>query len=121
VNLPAGAFPVSIAAGDLDGDLRPDLVTANSDGNDVSVLLADATGGVTGPVAYPTANGAQSVAIADLDNDGRRDLAVANGNSVAALLGDGLGGFAPAVDYATGVAPLSVAVADFNDDGRRDP
>jgi hypothetical protein len=35
----AGSQPVSVAVADLDGDTVPDLVTANFNGNDVSVLL----------------------------------------------------------------------------------
>ncbi|MEO8690623.1 MAG: VCBS repeat-containing protein, partial [Solirubrobacteraceae bacterium] len=119
-NFATGGQPTSVAVGDLNGDLRPDVVTANHLTSDVSVLLGDAFGGFTGPVEFPTANSAEGLAIADLDNDGSLDLAVANGNSVGVLLGAGLGGFAPAVDFATGTFPLSVAFADFNDDGRRD-
>jgi hypothetical protein len=34
-----GSYPTSVAAGDVNGDGRPDLVTANDANNDVSVLL----------------------------------------------------------------------------------
>jgi hypothetical protein len=121
-NLATGGSPVAVAAGDLNADLRPDIVTANENGNSVSVLLGSATGGFTGPVDHGLTGGGEGVAIADLDNDGKRDLAVTNGNQVSVLLGDGLGGFAAAVDYDTGNGsfPWGVAVADFNDDGRRD-
>jgi hypothetical protein len=118
--LPTDTFPVAVAVGDLNGDLRPDIVTANESTNNVSVLLSGAMGGFTGPVNHGLANGGEGVAIADLDNDGKRDLAVTNGNQVSILLGDGLGGFAAAVDYPTGLFPWAVAVADFNDDGKRD-
>lgn len=36
-----GASPLAIAIGDLNGDGRPDLVTANHDANSVSVLLSN--------------------------------------------------------------------------------
>jgi hypothetical protein len=36
---PVGNLPVSVAVADLDGDTIPDLVTANTFGDDVSVLL----------------------------------------------------------------------------------
>ena len=35
----AGAGPTSVAVADLDGDTVPDLVTANSFSNDVTVLI----------------------------------------------------------------------------------
>src|SRR5436190_101124 len=38
------AVPEHIAAGDVDGDGRMDLVTANSDGGNVSVLSGNADG-----------------------------------------------------------------------------
>jgi hypothetical protein len=34
-----GAFPISVAVADVNGDSRLDVVTANNDSNDVSVLL----------------------------------------------------------------------------------
>jgi hypothetical protein len=39
VPLPPGTVPTSVAAVDLNGDGRPDLVTANVDRDSVSVLL----------------------------------------------------------------------------------
>jgi hypothetical protein len=39
-----GILPLSVAVADLNGDGRPDLVTANFDGNNVSVLLGGNTG-----------------------------------------------------------------------------
>ena len=46
----------------------------------------------------------QSVAIGDLNGDGKPDLAVAiyNSNVVSVLLGNGDGTFAPRTDFATG-------------------
>jgi FG-GAP repeat protein len=38
-NFPVGMNPVSIATGDLNGDGKTDIVTANVDGGDISVLL----------------------------------------------------------------------------------
>jgi uncharacterized repeat protein (TIGR01451 family) len=63
-----------------------------------------------------------SVAIGDLNGDGRSDLAVANQSSddVSILLGTGTGTFGAATNFAVGFFPGSVAISDFNGDGRSD-
>ena len=75
---PAGISPRSVAVADLDGDTVPDLVIANANGNDVSVLLGN--GGGTFQAALFFAAGAfpVSVAVADLDGDTLPDLVTAN-------------------------------------------
>jgi hypothetical protein len=51
-----------------------------------------------------------SVAVGDLNADGKLDLAVANAdsNNVSILLGTGTGSFAAATNFAVGTRPLSV-------------
>ena len=63
-----------------------------------------------------------AVAVADLNGDGKLDLAVANNgsNNVSVLLGNGNGTFAAAQNFITGTEPRSVAVADLNGDGKPD-
>ncbi|MGH8865117.1 MAG: FG-GAP repeat domain-containing protein, partial [Burkholderiales bacterium] len=64
----------------------------------------------------------ESVAIGDVNRDGRPDLVVANLGSanVSVLLGKGDGSFQPAVNLAAGDFPVSVALGDVNRDGRPD-
>ncbi|MGA7446806.1 MAG: FG-GAP-like repeat-containing protein [Terriglobales bacterium] len=78
------------------------------------------------PVTFGTGGlGGGSVAVADLNGDGRMDLVVADGlndtyccGEVAVLLGNGDGTFQPAVVYGTGAYDASsVAVGDVNGDG----
>ncbi|GLH70570.1 hypothetical protein GETHPA_21030 [Geothrix rubra] len=65
-----------LAAADVDGDGRPDLVLA---GNDVvAVLLQQAGGGFASPTFLPAGSHVEGVAAADLDGDGRMDLVAAN-------------------------------------------
>ena len=128
----ASAYPTgintgscSVAVADMNGDGRPDIVTANYYSNNVSVLLGLAAGGFGAASAYPTGGGnTQSVAVADMNGDGRPDIVTANnaGNTASVLLGLAGGGFAPPGAYSTGsgTSPYSVAVADVNGDGRPD-
>ena len=75
-------------------------------------------------VAYNSGGiGAVSVAVGDLNGDGKQDIVVANyaSDTVAVLLGKGDGTFGPAVRYSSGGSqPYAVAVADLNGDGRPD-
>src|SRR6266571_3307218 len=71
---------------------------------------------------FATGAGPRSVAIGDLNGDGRPDLAVANlnSNTASVLLGNGAGGFGAKTDFATGAGSVSVAIGDLNGDGRPD-
>ena len=51
---PAGYGPGSVAVADLDGDTVPDLVTSNTSGNDVTVLLGRGDGTFDADVTYGT-------------------------------------------------------------------
>src|SRR5690242_1526995 len=84
------------------------------------VLLSSAIAAFGNPHVLPVGSGPTSVATADLNNDGKLDLVVANaaGNSVGVLLGNGNGTFQPQRVLAAGLAPFSVAVADVNNDGK---
>jgi hypothetical protein len=125
LDYPTGSSPVSVAIGDLNGDGNPDLAIANLDvnlGNSVSVLLNRGDGGFQAKADYATGVGPSSVAISDLNGDGKPELATANqvGGSISVLANRGDGSFQTKVDYATGHRPFSVAIGDLNGDGKRD-
>jgi hypothetical protein len=79
-------------------------------------------------VVYTTGGDwAVSVAVGDLNGDGKPDLVVNNAesNSVGVLLGNGDGTFQPAVTYGSGGTGVSVgiggvAIGDLNGDGKPD-
>jgi hypothetical protein len=72
--------PAAAASGDIDGDGLADLVTANLESNDLTALLQDSGGGFKSrvrevrPLGFV---GPHSLALSDIDGDGRLDLAAA--------------------------------------------
>jgi uncharacterized protein (DUF2141 family) len=137
-NYSTGISPSSVAIGDLNGDGQPDLVTTNIGGDPlatptpagtISVLLGNGGGTYSAATPYPTGSVLPfSVAIGDLNGDGKLDLAVANygdplsGNgAISVFLGKGNGTFSaatPSPTLATGAQ--SVAIGDLNGDGNLD-
>lgn len=123
-----GVRCTGVTLGDLDGDGRLDLVTANQASGTIGVLLNSATTpGTFGPArVYATAGGNPNlVALGDLNGDGRLDVVTGNTdtNSVAVLLGSAAtaGALLPAALYPSGgTNPGGVAIADVNADGRPD-
>jgi hypothetical protein len=116
-----GRYPDSIATGDFNGDGKLDLVTANSDFNNVSVLYGDGAGRFGAAKAFGVGTRPQGVAVADFDGDHRPDIVAVNNAShnVSVLLSNGPG-FSPATNYTIEWSPQSVAVGDFNGDGKPD-
>ena len=92
-NFAAGSSPNSVAAADVNGDGRPDLLVANNGSTNVSVLLNTTAPGATVPsfaaaTNFAAGTGPASVAAADVNGDGRPDLLVANciSSTVSVLL-----------------------------------
>jgi len=76
-----GYLPYSVTIGDIDGDGKPDLVSTNSGAGTMSILRNTSSSGsisFTGKVDLTANAGPRSVAIGDLDGDGKPDLAVIN-------------------------------------------
>lgn len=123
----ANGAPAGIAVADVTGDGKPDLVTANGFGYNITVFAGTGTGSFQAPVSYALGPNAAplDVTVADLNADGQPDLVVANAgsNTVALLMGRGGGGFLPG-PYAVGAGasfiPYGVAAGDVNGDGRPD-
>lgn len=131
-SVPVGIAPSALASADLNGDGLSDVIVANRNSGTVSVLLNFTADGVSTPSfgvnqefaagGYPT-----QILAADLNFDGRPDVAVSNpvGNIVLTLvnqaaLGSPVGSFAEPQAVAMGVTPSSLLSADLNGDGRPD-
>ncbi|HXO32734.1 MAG TPA: FG-GAP-like repeat-containing protein [Candidatus Acidoferrales bacterium] len=127
-------YACSITAGDLTGDSKPEIVSANCSSDNLSVYVNNGDGSFQNAKYYnPALNTAggtvadvypEAVTIADVNGDGKADVISSNDDSsdVTILLGNGDGTLQePTIGYATGGYPYTPAiVADFNGDGFAD-
>jgi len=124
--------PASVAVADLDGDGDIDIASANQTANNLSIFYQTAPGtfpaipstilGGAGITAGPV-----SLAVGDVDGDGRPDIACADrsGNDLTVFLQGPAGGFSgtPAFTLSGTGSPLQpahVEIGDVNDDGALD-
>lgn len=116
------ANPHAVATGDFNGDGRLDLVTANYEANNLSVLLNDGVGGFNAARHFAAGSNPRFVAVGDVNADRHLDLIVANytGFDLSVLLGDGRGNFTAATNVGGMGYPTSIALGDFNGDAKPD-
>src|SRR5437764_464971 len=117
--------PQNVAAGDLNGDGKLDLVVTGAKGL-TAVLLGDGKGGFKPAPGSPLNQGGGELALGDVNGDGKPDIITPSSKpgerAVTVLLGDGKGGFAPAPGspFATAGQAYFVALGDMNGDGKPD-
>lgn len=78
VSYNVGIGPMRVAAAQVDGVAGLDLVVANDNSNEITVLFNDGHGGFPLQERYLSGGGCDALTIADMDRDGDQDVAVAN-------------------------------------------
>lgn len=119
----SGNSPVAIAAEDINGDGGRELLVANYDDNNVTVLLNNQNFmSIAGPYStgvFPTA-----IAIADINGDTYKDIVTSNANAgsndVSVLRGVGNGAFLAPTHFAVGMTATGIVARDFTGDGKVD-
>jgi hypothetical protein len=125
---PVGTAPGVVEGADVNGDGKQDIIIANEQSNNVTILLGDGKGGFTEAKGspFPAGHAPNDIAVGDFNRDRKLDLAFANHEEkyLTVLLGDGQGAFtlAPKSPFAADVKPHThgVATGDLNGDGNLD-
>src|SRR5439155_41193 len=131
VKFDVGKMPYHrLRTADLNADGNPDIVTSDFEASSVSILLGDGRGNFARK-DFPVPPDPFGIAIADLNGDGRLDIAMEHysghavdrsKNGMSVLFGDGKGNFtlAQGSPFSVGQYPSTVAVGDLNSDGIAD-
>ncbi|HYI10447.1 MAG TPA: FG-GAP-like repeat-containing protein [Thermoanaerobaculia bacterium] len=124
--LAAGTSPAHIAAGDVNGDGRPDLAVSNWEDESVKVYRYTGTRQFTSATTYALRvagriGSAHELALRDVNGDGHLDLMVVISNSyLATLIGVGNGTFRSPLYSPLDISYGKLELADFDNDGKDD-
>ena len=119
--LSTGARTFHVQVAELNGDLFPEVVSANEGSGTITVWLnrADGNGTFIGRRDYQVGRQPACSDAVDLNGDGFNDLVVSNRGSrnISVLLNLGNGRFGAATEVPVDGAPYYVAGGDMNRDG----
>jgi hypothetical protein len=123
------SFVKALTTGDVNGDLRQDLVAAVATAQgSTAVLTHNGVNGFNAPVLYDANPNPTGIALGDLDQDGGLDVITSGGaapifpdaGTVTVSLNTGAGGFGAPLTFGAGSIPYRVAVSDVDGDGLAD-
>jgi hypothetical protein len=110
-----------LAAGDLNGDGKPDIVATSLNNSSMTVVLAKGNGRFAPGQEHAAAGGRpDALALVDVNGDGKLDIVTGQDSSVSVLLGNGDGSFAVKVDSPAGSTSAGMVFDDLDGDGRLD-
>lgn len=117
-----GIAPYSVMSGDFNGDGKLDVLTANFESQNISLLLGNGQGGFAAQQFFVVWNAPTFICLGDVNRDGRLDILTTdiNTDGISLLLGDGKGSFAAYKTFAAGSYSESVNLGDVNGDGNID-
>ncbi len=129
VNIPGGVVMREMAIGDVDGDNKADLVSANVNPGSISILRNTSTPGNISFAAKVDFNGGgfgvRSVRLGDIDGDGKPDAAIGYENKTIVSIfrntsSTGVINFENKVDFSPNSTSNSygASLGDVNQDGR---
>ena len=129
VNIPGGIVMREMAIGDIDGDSKSDLVTANVNPGSVSILKNTSTPGNISFAAKVDFDGGgfgvTSVRLGDIDGDGKPDAAIGYENKTIVSIfrntsSAGMINFENKVDFSPNSTSYSygASLGDLNQDGK---
>jgi hypothetical protein len=132
IDFAVGDKPTAVTAADIDDDGKPEVIVTNSTYNTFSLLKNNSSiGNISLQPQQVFSTDIQgfgfpnSIAVGDLDGDGKADVAIANQNSQYISLfrntttGNTIS-FAPHVYFEAPNEPRSIAIHDFDGNGKAD-
>ncbi|WP_256010310.1 FG-GAP-like repeat-containing protein [Desertivirga xinjiangensis] len=126
IDFATAAGPLTLSVGDIDGDGKPDIVTAN--GATVSVLLNNSVKGVLDNASfaapYNISVPLKNITLADLDSDSRLDIAGINTYGMVSVIHNAstytgplnASSFETPINFPCGNGASVIATADLNND-----
>ncbi len=133
LDLPAQNYTLGVAIGDLDGDGKPELISTAYLPQTMSVYRNLSTPGIlttnsfATPVDYAMPGRGHAIALADINGDGKPDIAEVTelASSLSVFQNLGTGSFTNTslgarVDFAAGWNAWGVSLGDLDGDGRPD-